>query len=209
MKLTPLFTRQDTEVIRQEVLYQGFFRMEKLQLRHRTFAGDWTPVFTRELFERGEAVCVLLYDPARDCVVLTEQFRPGALGDERSPWLLELVAGMVEPGEQYEQVARREALEEAGCVVEQLLPICHYWVSPGGTSERVYLYCALIDSRPLGGLHGLADEHEDIRLVTLSFADAWQALEHGIINNAATIMALQWLKIQHHRLQTHNTPELP
>ena len=209
MKLQPLFSRSDVELCSQETLYQGFFRMEKIHLRHRTFAGDWTPVFTRELFERGEAVCVLLYDPARDCVVLTEQFRPGALGDERSPWLLELVAGMVEPGEQYEQVAKREAIEEAGCVVEQLLPICRYWVSPGGTSERVQLYCALIDSAPLGGLHGLATEQEDIRLVALSFADAWQALEHGIINNAATIMALQWLKIQHHRLQTHNTPELP
>ncbi|UZK04620.1 NUDIX domain-containing protein [Venatoribacter cucullus] len=209
VKLTPLFTRQDTEVISQEVLYQGFFRMEKLQLRHRTFAGGWTPVFTRELFERGQAVCVLLYDPARDCVVLTEQFRAGALGDERSPWLLELVAGMVEPGEQYEQVARREALEEAGCAVGQLLPICGYWVSPGGTSEWVQLYCALIDSAPLGGLHGLDEEQEDIRLVTLSFTEAWQALQQGIINNAATIMALQWLKIQHHSLQTHNAPETP
>ena len=191
------FGPDGVQVLSTETGYQGFFRIDKIRLRHKTFAGGWTGEFTRELFERGEAVCVLLYDPHKDCVVLTEQFRIGALNDERSPWLLELVAGMVEPGERYEEVAARETHEEAGCAFYQLLPVCRYWVSPGGTSERVQIYCGLIDSTGVGGIHGLAEEHEDIRLVTLSFADAWQALESGIINNAATIMALQWLKIRH------------
>jgi len=187
----------DVKVESKEVVYQGFFRMEKLTLSHRRFDGSWMGPFTRELFERGQAVCVLLYDPAKDVVVLTEQFRIGAVEDSRSPWLIELVAGMVEKGESYEDVALRESEEEAGCVPTKLIPICDYWVSPGGTSEKVAVYCGLVDSEGLGGLHGLDEEHEDIRVFAVPFAEAYNAVEQGIINNAATIMALQWLKIHH------------
>ncbi len=194
------FDRNDVEVAARDVAFNGFFRIEKIRLRHRMFTGGWSGYFERELFERGEAVCVLLFDPQRDCVVLTEQFRIGALADEHSPWLLELVAGMVEPGESYAEVARRETEEEAGCSFNELLPICNYWVSPGGTSERVQLYCALIDSEGVGGIHGLADENEDIRLARMSFSEAYAAVENGRINNAATIMALQWLHIHHQQL---------
>ncbi|WP_225691140.1 NUDIX domain-containing protein [Thalassolituus sp. ST750PaO-4] len=194
------FDRNDVEVAARDVAFNGFFRIEKIRLRHRMFTGGWSGYFERELFERGEAVCVLLFDPQRDCVVLTEQFRIGALADEHSPWLLELVAGMVEPGESYAEVARRETEEEAGCSFNELLPICNYWVSPGGTSERVQLYCALIDSEGVGGIHGLADENEDIRLARMSFSEAYAAVENGRINNAATIMALQWLYIHHLQL---------
>lgn len=196
------FTRDDIEITGTSTAYKGFFRIDKISLRHRLFGGGWSGEFSRELFERGEAVCVLLYDRQRDVVVLTQQFRIGALADEHSPWLLELVAGIVEDGESYEEVAERETQEEAGCRYQQLIPICHYWVSPGGSSERVKLYCGLIDSDGVEGVHGLAEENEDIRLVTLSFADAWQAVCDGNINNAAGIMALQWLKIHHAELQS-------
>lgn len=191
------FSASDVEVVQQERSFNGFFAIDTVTLKYKRFEQGWTEEFTRELFERGEAVCVLLYDPDRDCVVLAEQFRIGALNDERSPWLLELVAGMVEPGESYVEVAERETQEEAGCDFYQLIPICNYWVSPGGTSERVQLYCGLIDSAGVGGIHGLAQENEDIRLHTLNFDQAYGAIETGVINNAATIMALQWLKIHH------------
>lgn len=197
---TPGFVTDDVDIVKTESVFKGFFRIDKVTLKHRLFRGGWTTEFTRELFERGEAVCVLLYDPVRDVVTLVEQFRIGALHDERSPWLLELVAGMVEEGEQYDEVARRETQEEAGCEFYKLLPICRYWVSPGGTSERVQLYCGLIDSDGVGGIHGLEEEHEDIRLVSLPFSQAWDLQEQGAINNAATIMALQWLKIHHAEL---------
>ena len=201
MNTTDRYTRADVEITKTEVVYKGFFRMEKLHLRHKTFAGEWTPIFTREMFERGEAVCVLLFDPAADAVVLTEQFRPGALGDEHSPWLLELVAGMVEDGETYEDVARRESIEEANCSINELIPICRYWVSPGGTSERVQIFCALTNSLGLGGIHGLAEEHEDIRVHVLPTDEAFTLMNDGIINNAATIIALQWLQLNKQRLR--------
>ena len=196
----PEFVRDDVQIVKTETVFKGFFRIDKVTLRHKLFRGGWSGEFPRELFERGEAVCVLLYDPQRDGVTLVEQFRIGALDDERSPWLLELVAGMVEPGESAEDVARRETEEEAGCRFYDLLPVCRYWVSPGGTSERVHLFCGLIDSEGVGGIHGLEEENEDIRLVKMTFTDAWQRLEKGDINNAATIMALQWLKLNHQHL---------
>ena len=199
---TPEYSRADVDIVGNKRSFDGFFAIDTLTLRHKRFDGRWTGEFTRELFERGEAVCVLLYDPDKDCVVLAEQFRIGSLADERSPWLLELVAGMVEPGESYEDVAARETEEEAGCAFYKLIPICNYWVSPGGTSERVQLYCGLINSEGVGGTHGLEEENEDIRLHTLSFEQAYGAVESGEINNAATIMALQWLKIHQAELIT-------
>lgn len=202
--LSQRYSSKDVEITNTEVVYQGFFRMEKLHLRHKTFAGEWTPVFTREMFERGEAVCVLLFDPHADTVVLTEQFRPGALADEHSPWLLELVAGMVEEGESYEDVARRESIEEANCEINELIPICRYWVSPGGTSERVQLYCALTDSSKLGGIYGLPEEHEDIRVHVMPSSEAFSLMQDGIINNAAIIIALQWLQLNKERLTALN-----
>ena len=196
------FGAQDVVVEQRETLFQGFFRIDRITLRHRRFDGGWTGSFTRELFERGEAVCVMLYDPALDELIFTEQFRIGVAGSEQSPWLTELVAGCVEPGESYEEVARRETLEEAGCCFEELIPICRYWVSPGGTSERVQLYCGLLDSQGVDGIHGLEEENEDIRLRRTGFDAAWQALEDGTINNAATIIALQWLNINRDNLRS-------
>ena len=193
----PSLTATDVVLEESENMYQGFFRMDRLTIRHKRFNGEWIGPFTRELFERGQAVCVLLYDPIRDVVVLLEQFRVGALQDQRSPWLIELVAGMVEDGETAENVARRECEDEAGVIPGRLLPVCSYWVSPGGTSEKVEIFCGLVDSNGLGGLHGIDDEHEDIRTFVIPFDEAYNAVETGIINNAATIVALQWLKIHH------------
>ena len=180
-------------------LHDGFFRVDRYQVEHELFAGGRTEAFSRELFERGEASAVLLYDPKKDLVVLTEQYRIGAALDKQqgSPWLLEVVAGMMEAGESAEEVARREAEEEAGCHLNQLIPISSYWSSPGGTSEKVHRYCALIDSTGLGGIHGLDHEQEDILVRVLPFQVAFDGIESGAINNAATIIALQWLKLKH------------
>lgn len=109
----PEFDQRDVRLEQDEPLYQGFFRLHRLTLSHPRFEGGRVRV-QREIFDRGDAVCVLLYDPLADAVVLVEQFRAGALGKVDSPWLLELVAGMVEAGESAEAVARRESVEEAG-----------------------------------------------------------------------------------------------
>ena len=193
--LGPTFQPSDVEIIERKRVFDGFFKMDKYRLKHKRFAGGWTEAFERELFERGEAAAVMLFDPQKDVVVLTEQIRVGGLTGSQSPWMLEVVAGMIEEGEQPEEVARREAQEEAGCCPEKLLPISCYWPSPGGCSEKIHLYCALVDSTPLGGIHGLDHENEDILVRCIPFEQAYAGIASGEINNAATIIALQWLKI--------------
>lgn len=191
----------DVEILQREVRYEGFFRMEKYRLRHRLYNGEMSPVLARELFERGHAAAVLLYDPMRDALVVLEQFRIGALEAKGGPWLLEIVAGMIEPGEAPEAVAIREAEEEAGCRILQLEHICDYLVSPGGTSERISLYCGRVDSEGVEGIYGLDEEHEDIRVRTASFAEVWSCYERGELNSASPIIALQWLAMHRQRLQ--------
>lgn len=195
------FNAEDVTVRKRETVFQGFFRMDKLWLSHRRFEGGDMPVFTRELFIRGDATCVLPYDPERDEVILLEQFRAGALGRPRSPWLLELVAGMNEEGESPEEVACREGQEEAGLVFRHLEPVCHYFVSPGGTTEMVHLFCGQVTTAGAGGLHGVEDEHEDIRVHVMPADEAIDMVADGRINNAPAIMAIQWLQIHRHDLK--------
>lgn len=202
-KLKVKFQQADQQILAKKRVYDGFFKLDSFELQHALFAGGRSEVFHRELFERGEAAAVVLYDPAQDTVVLTEQYRIGAAFDSQgaSPWLLEVVAGIVEEGEQPQEVACREAEEEAGCHINDLIPISSYWSSPGGSSEKIHLYCALVDSTGLGGIHGLADENEDILVQVLPFEQAYQAIETGEINNAATIIALQWVKLNQNQLK--------
>jgi len=189
------------QVIDHEIVFQSYFRMERYTLQHELYAGGQTQSFQRELFERGSAVAVLPYDPLADKVVLIEQFRVGALGTMDPPWMKEIVAGIIEPGETEQDVARRESVEEAGCELKQLEPICRYYVSPGGTSEQCHLYCGLIDSNGVGGIHGLDHEFEDILVEAVSVDQATAWLEDGTINSAASIIALQWLLLHRDRLR--------
>ena len=195
------FNASDVTVEKRETVFQGFFRMDKLWLTHPRFDGREMPVFTRELFIRGDATCVLPYDPVRDEVVLLEQFRLGALGRKQSPWLLELVAGMNEDGESPEDVAQREGQEEAGLTFRKLTKICDYMVSPGGTTELIHLFCGQISTEEAGGLFGVEHEHEDIRAHVVSADEAIAMIHDGRINNAAAIIALQWLELNRSSLR--------
>ncbi|GAA3546596.1 ADP-ribose diphosphatase [Zobellella aerophila] len=194
------FGREDIQIVAQEIAYQGFFRMLRLRLKHRLFAGGWSQVLTRELFERGHAVAVLPYDPVRDEVVLIEQFRVGAIEHTASPWLLEIVAGIVEPGESEEEVARREAEEEAGLTITTLTRALSYLSSPGGCSERISLFVGEVDAAQTVSHAGLASEGEDIRVLRVSRAQAMAWLQAEKIDNAASVIALQWLELNRHRL---------
>ncbi len=185
----------DVEVLQRETCFKGFYRLDRLHLRHRQFAGGMGPALSRELFVRHDAVCVLPYDPQRDSVVLIEQFRVGAMDKSVNPWLLELVAGLIDKDEQPEEVAHREAEEEAALQLAALWPITQYDPSPGGSDERVHLYLGRCDSEGVGGVHGLAEEGEDIRVHVWPLEDALQAVRDGRIDNAASIIALQWLAL--------------
>ena len=194
------FDERDVRLEQDEPLYNGFFRLHRLTLSHPRFEGGRVRI-QREILDRGDAVCVLLYDPKADAVILVEQFRAGALGKTESPWLLELVAGIVEPGESVEDVARRESVEEAGVELGPVFPITGYLPSPGGCDEWIDLVCALVDSRGVGGVHGLETEGEDIRVHVIGVQDAFALVRENRLRNAAAIIALQWLELNHGRLQ--------
>lgn len=191
----------DVEILQREACFQGFYRLERLHLRHRLFDGSMSETISRELFVRHDAVCVLPYDPLLDQVVLIEQFRVGVLGKTENPWLLELVAGLIDKDELPEEVARREAMEEAGLELGELIPITRYFPSPGGSDEQVYLYVGRCDASRAGGVFGLVEEGENIRSHVWSLADALAAMEDGRIDNAASIIALQWLALNHARVK--------
>jgi ADP-ribose pyrophosphatase len=198
---TNSFTQNDYEIIKREVPYQGIFRVARYQLRFRLFNGGFSQVVVREVFERKSAVGVLLYDPILDQVVLIEQFRPGAIGNPQSPWLIEVVAGVIEPNEDAKNLAIREAKEEADCEILDLYPICEYFVSPGGSNEYFQLFCGRIDASSAGGIHGLEEENENIRTFTLPLEQAFMLLQEGKIKTSPAIISIQWLKLNHEWLK--------
>ncbi|WP_110649153.1 NUDIX domain-containing protein [Salinicola peritrichatus] len=183
----------DVQRVETQKLYSGFFELENRRLRHRRFNGEWSDTIAREVHVRRDAVGVLLYDPVRDTVVLVEQIRAGALDDPVSPWKLELVAGLVEAGETPVEVARREAQEEAGCHIRELIELHRYYPSPGACTEQVTLFCGLIDCTGIGGIHGVEDEQEDILVHVMSFPDAWDRLMAGQLDNAMALIGFYWL----------------
>jgi len=204
-----VFTVADVEVIEKTSPFQGYFRVDKYRFRHRLHGGGMGAEISREIFERGHAANCLLYDADLDLLVFIEQFRPGAYAaitspwfeGNTSPWLIEVVAGIIDEGESPEEVVRREAVEEANCEILSIEPVCHYLVTPGGSSESVFVFCGQVDASNAGGVHGLKEEGEDIRVFTMTPNEAFSALDEGRINNSMTLIPLYWFRQNHVRLQ--------
>ncbi|EHI9272782.1 ADP-ribose diphosphatase [Vibrio vulnificus] len=196
-----VFTPEDVEVLSKEPLFQGFFKMIKYRFRHKLFAGGWSNVIEREMFERGHAAAMLPYDPIRDEVVLIEQIRVGAL-EHQHPWQLEIVAGMIDRDESADDVVRREAQEEAGLEVGQLVSVVSYYPSAGGCSEKLDVFIGEVDASKAHGIHGLDYEDEDIRVHLMTREQAYDLVKRGKIENGASIIALQWLELNHLQLKS-------
>lgn len=199
MKFKPvLYNKKDVFNLTKRILYKGFFSLLEYRFQYRKFDGSISEVVSREILERGHAVVLLAYDDKRDEVVLIEQIRIAAIETEDSPWMLELIAGMMDhENESIEEVAKREALEEAGIVVGLCKPIISYLASPGGLTEKLHVLVGQVDASTAKGVHGLAEENEDIKVHVVSREQAYKWVEEGVINNAASIIALQWLQLNH------------
>jgi ADP-ribose pyrophosphatase len=193
---------KDVELLASETLFQGHYRLERYRLRHRQFAGTMGLPITRELLRAHDAVVVLPYDPDADSVVMIEEFRIGPYAGGEQPWPLSIIAGVIDPGETLDQVARREALEEAGCsLLGPLEQIVDFYSSPGCTSERIVAFCGRCRVAGLGGVHGLPDEGEDIRVAVLAFAELRAMLKAGTIRSGPALIAAQWLALNRARLR--------
>ena len=186
---------EKAELVDHVVAFQGYFKVGRYFFRHSLHQGGQSPVISREVFERGHAAGVLPYDPRRDEVVLIRQFRAGSYVAGRHPWGWEVVAGIIDEGETPEQVVRREAIEEAALEIGDLIPIYNLMLSPGAVSESCTLFLGRVDSATAGGVFGLASEDEDILVKVVPFPEVLAMLDRGEIDNAAAVVALQWLAL--------------
>ena len=183
--------KKQFELLESAPQSKGFLKLASHSIRHESYNGGWCPVIQRDRLEGLSAVQVLMYDPQRDEIVMIEQFRVGAMGQLEEPWMLEPVGGYKGVNEEPEQVARREALEEADCELFELVHIGDFFVSPGVSSEIIYLYCARVDSSKAGGVHGLEHEGEEVKVVVLPANEVMEEL-FGRINSTSAIIATQW-----------------
>ncbi len=181
--------------------WDGFFKLTQYQIQHERYDGSLSPPLEREVFQLGSAAAVLIHDPDLDLMLLVEQFRAGSMNVPYGPWMTELVAGLLEPGESPEDLVVREAMEEANVEINTVLPIAHYQCSPGAVTQEFFLYYAQADLSNAGGVYGLASEGEDIKVVVMPAQQALAELPNGGFNNAMTVIALQWFQLQ--RLQGH------
>lgn len=177
-------------IIEQERVYQGFFAMDRISVEHERFDGGMQTV-SRENMERGDAAAMLLYDERADEVLLLEQFRIGPAVRDDNPWLLEIVAGIVDDGETPEEAVRRESVEEAGYAPEQVHYLGRYYTTPGACSEAIDLFFGLVDkASPVADGGGCTHEHEDIRLHWMKRQEALDLLAAGRIGSGAPMLAL-------------------
>ncbi|WGE45939.1 ADP-ribose diphosphatase [Actinobacillus equuli] len=200
------FSQHDLHMLKEETVYKGHFELKKMHFRHKLFSGEMSSEIVRELLIKGAASALIAYDPVRDSVVLVEQVRIGAYDprSDKSPWLLELVAGMVDKGnEDPADVAIREAQEEAGLYVEKVEHALSIWDSPGGQLERLHLFLGLVDSSAVqsGAVHGLEEEGEDILVHVVSREQAYQWVCEGKIDNVIAVVGLQWLQLNYQKYQ--------
>ncbi|HVV67566.1 MAG TPA: NUDIX domain-containing protein [Gammaproteobacteria bacterium] len=186
--------KNDVKIQEESLLHNGFIQVKRYTLQHKLFAGGLSELFSRELVIRHHAAAALPYDPILDKIVLLEQFRVGALEDD-NPWLIEIVAGLLEEGETPEALVHREMKEEAGLTPRNILPIFNYWASPGASNEHVSLFIAEVDARGAGGIHGLPHENEDIRVLVVDTQEALERMHRGEIKNAICLMALLWFQL--------------
>lgn len=189
------------KIVEKQTCYKGFFSLNLYRVRHRLYSGGWSEIIEREVFERGHAAGVLLYDPSLDRVVLVEQFRVAAIGATGGAWVIEVAAGIIDAGETPETVVRREAVEESGLTVTEMVPIGEFLMTPGGCTETFWLYCGRVDASQAGGIFGHTDEGEDIRVVVMDTADALEAVVDGRIRVANAVLALQWLGLNRVQLR--------
>jgi ADP-ribose pyrophosphatase len=193
--MSDLPSHPDLRIVAHEVAFRRHLRLDVFRFQNRLYSGEWSGERVHDVVRRGAAVAVVLYDPDREAVVLVEQFRLPPLLAGYSPWVVEVVAGLVDHAdESEEEVGRRETIEEAGIQpVGELIPIQRYLPMPGSSDETVMLFCGRVDASGASGVHGLADEHEDIRVAVKTMAELEAMLDAGQIETGHTLICLYWL----------------
>lgn len=184
----------EVHIERKKRILDDFFKVEEVYLRYERFDGHMSPLVRRLNFERGDSVAILLFNPKSQHILLVNQFKYPAY--EKGPgWITETVAGMIDPNESPERAARREVEEETGYTINKLEHISTFYVSAGGSSERIILYYAEVDEfNKIGAGGGDARENEDIMTVELALPEALKQIQSGELVDAKTILGIFWLQ---------------
>jgi ADP-ribose pyrophosphatase len=189
------------DVIGKEWLSQGFLKLARYTLTHERFDGGTAGPMTRELVVRSPAVGVVPYDPTTDRIILIEQFRVAAHLGGMPAWQREIIAGVSDREESLEDLARREAMEEAHCKVTDLHEMIRFLPSPGMTNEVFVSFLGRMAPGTVTGVHGVATEHEDIRSTLVHLDEIPEILENGHTGNGPLLMTLQWMQLHRDRIR--------
>ena len=182
------------EILSRRRIFDGFFKIEAAELRYERFDGSMTPSVERLVFERGDSVAAIIYHRQEAKLLFLRQFRYPT--HEKGPgWITEIVAGMKEAGESPEISLKREILEESGYEAASVEPIATFYVSPGGSSERITLfYAEVVSTGRVASGGGLEEENEDIQTVWYTPEETARAVLTGEIQDAKTLVGIFWLQ---------------
>lgn len=185
-------------------VHQGRFAVDRLVVDHDRFDGTQAQGVVREVFDRGNSVAVMLYDPLADALVWVEQFRAGlAAAEKLNPWSLEPVAGSLEgPDDDPLQRIRAECQEEIGAVPSDLFKISGFYPSPGACSEYIHMFFGLIDSTTVGQHGGLREHHEDIRVRVVPYWQSVTLLDSGTLTSGPAVAGMLWLMANRGKINT-------
>ncbi|MFK7808645.1 MAG: NUDIX domain-containing protein [Saprospiraceae bacterium] len=175
-------------------ILDDFFKVDEAFLQFEKLDGEMSDTVRRLNFERGDGVAALVFNADTDKIILVRQFRYSAHLRGES-YVIETVAGMLKPEEDPEEAIKREIEEEIGFANPHLTPISQFFVSPGGTSEQIFLYYAVVheaDRVSAGG--GLDTENEDIQILEYHMEEITELMDNGVITDAKTLIAIMWLE---------------
>ena len=187
------------KIINKINLYSGFFSLNKYEFIHKKHDGEWTSTVGREVFSGAHVSTLLPYDPIKKEIILIQQFRAGVLSRYDENYLLEIVAGIVDEGENPEQTALRECFEETGCEVKKIHPIQSYFPAPGSSESYYHLYLGEIQAFDGERIKGLEKENEDILVKSFNIDEVRQMLKEKKIMNGLTLVALQWFFLEYYK----------
>ena len=182
-------------VIAEEVLSDNWYTLRKFTFDYQKLDGKWERQ-SREAYDRGNGATILLYNPEKQTVILTRQFRlPTYTNGNETGMLIEACAGLLDK-DNAEDCIRRETEEETGYKIKSVKKIFEAYMSPGSVTEILYFFVAeYADDMKTGAGGGHEDEQENIEVMEIPFAEAVNMVATGEIKDAKTILLIQYAQL--------------